>query len=264
MRVGVSTACLYPDLLEDSLLSLMDNGINHVEIFVNTDSELEKKFVSNMADILKNYNATCKSLHPYTCAMEPMMFFSGYERRVVDVLEYYKRYFEAMNILGAEVFVFHGNKAGLQTPDEFYFERFSKLVKVGKEFGVTIAQENVSRCQSSTLKFQKAMCNALGDDAKFVLDTKQAIRSGEDPFETVRELGQNIIHVHLSDYGKNGDCLPIGAGEFDIKGFMTLLHNMNFDGSVMLELYRYNFTDVSDLADNFNTLKALLKSIKEA
>ena len=58
--------------------------------------------------------------------------------------------------------------------------------------------------------------------------------------------------------------LPIGAGEFDIKGFMTLLHNMNFDGSVMLELYRYNFTDVSDLADNFNTLKALLKSIKEA
>ncbi len=264
MRVGVSTACLYPDLLEDSLLKLMVSGVNHVEIFANTDSEVEKKFVFGMADTLKRYNATCKSLHPYTCAMEPMMFFSGYKRRVDDVLEYYKRYFEAMNILGAEVFVFHGNKAVLQTPDELYFEVFSRLVGVGKEFGVTVAQENVSRCQSSTLKFQKAMCKALGEDAKFVLDTKQAIRSDENPFETVRELGRHIVHVHLSDYGKKGDCLPIGDGEFDIKRFLTLLENVGYDGSVMLELYRHNFIDVKELADDFNILKELVKSIKEA
>lgn len=264
MRIGVSTACLYPDLLEDSLVNLLDSGVNHVEIFVNTDSELDKKFVRKIADILNSYDATCKSLHPYTCAMEPMMFFSNYERRVVDVLEYYKKYFEAMNILGADIFVFHGNKAVLQTPDEFYFEIFARLVNVGKEFGIIVAQENVSRCQSSTLRFQKAMCKALGEDAKFILDTKQAIRSGECPFETVCELKQHIVHVHISDYGKKGDCLPIGNGEFEVKTFMALLHDVGFDGSVMLELYRNNFNDVNDLLDNFNTLKEMVKSIEEA
>ena len=44
MRIGVSTACLYPDLLEDSLVNLLDSGVNHVEIFVNSDSELDKQF----------------------------------------------------------------------------------------------------------------------------------------------------------------------------------------------------------------------------
>ena len=108
MKAGVSTACLYPRLLEESVYDLAVNGINHIEIFVNTDSELKKTYVSNIADTLKRFEVSCRSLHPYTCAMEPMMFFSAYERRIADVLEYYKKYFNAMNILGAELFVFHG------------------------------------------------------------------------------------------------------------------------------------------------------------
>ena len=110
MKAGVSTACLYPKLLEESLYDLAVNGIDHVEIFVNTDSELKKSYVSGLAQTLKQFEVTCRSLHPYSCPIEPMMFFSVYERRVADALEYYKKYFQAMNILGADIFVFHGNK----------------------------------------------------------------------------------------------------------------------------------------------------------
>ena len=145
MKAGVSTACLYPRLLEESVYDLAVNGINHIEIFVNTDSELKKTYVSNIADTLKRFEVSCRSLHPYTCAMEPMMFFSAYERRIADVLEYYKKYFNAMNILGAELFVFHGNKSLLQIPCELYCERFLKLYETAREFGITAARSEERR-----------------------------------------------------------------------------------------------------------------------
>ena len=44
MNIGVSTACLYPEPLEEALYSLAVNGVSNVEIFVNTHSELKKSF----------------------------------------------------------------------------------------------------------------------------------------------------------------------------------------------------------------------------
>lgn len=93
MRAGVSTACLYPKLLEESVYDLALNGIAHTEIFVNTGSELERNYINGLASTLKQFEVTCRSLHPFTCAMEPMMFFSGYKRRVDDMLEFYKKVF---------------------------------------------------------------------------------------------------------------------------------------------------------------------------
>lgn len=254
MIAGVSTACLYPKLLEESVYDLAVNGINHIEIFINTESEMKKAYASSLADTLKRFEVSCKSLHPFTCAMEPMMFFSPYERRVADGIEYYKKYFNVMNILGAEIFVFHGNKNVMQTPKELYCERFLKLAETGKKFGITVAQENVSRCSSGSLEFMKYMCENLGDCAKFVLDTKQAVRAGESSFNILRTLKNHVVHVHVSDHGEKGDCLRIGHGRFNIKHLIEILNEESPESSVMLELYRNNFDGISDLAEDYNTL----------
>jgi sugar phosphate isomerase/epimerase len=261
MKVGVSTACLYPKLLEESVYDLAVNGISHTEIFVNTVSEIEKNYVNGIASTLKRFEMTCRSLHPFTCPMEPMLFFSGYERRVNDALDFYKRYFEAMNILGAEIFIFHGNFKNISVSDEFYFDRYSRLVETGKKFGVIVAQENVSRCTSGSLSFLKRMMDYLGDDAKFVVDTKQAIRSGENNFDILRTLGKHIVHVHISDHGEMGDCLQIGRGRFNVRQFLSILNENSPDCSVMLELYRSNFDGISDLVNNYNTLLNMIKKL---
>ena len=193
-----------------------------------------------------------------------MLFFSEYERRVADALEFHRMYFQAMNWLGAEIFVFHGNQAGSSIPQELYFERFYRLAKLGKEFGVTVAQENVSRCTSGSLRFLKEMKRALGDDAHFVLDTKQAIRSKENIFDVVRALGSSIVHVHISDHGERGDCLQIGKGRFDIRRFLRLLRQEGADCSIMLELYRSNFSNLTDLVSNYNTLVHMIGSLEPA
>lgn len=59
---------------------------------------------------MKRFDVRCVSVHPFTCEIEQLMFFSEYERRINDILEYYKLYFQFMNIVGAKIFVFHGGK----------------------------------------------------------------------------------------------------------------------------------------------------------
>lgn len=261
LRAGVSTACFYPRLLEEAVYDLAVNGINHIEIFINADCELSKPYISGIADTLKRFEVTCRSLHPYTCPIEPMLFFSGYKRRLEDGIEYYKKYFNAMNMLGADIFVFHGNKKLAQLPAEKYCESYSKLVETGKQFGITVAQENVSRCQSGSLDFLKQIADLMGDDAKFILDTKQAVRAGENNFEIIRELKDHIIHVHISDHGETGDCLLIGKGRFNVKQLINLLSQKTSGCSVMIELYRNNFEGISDIVDNYNLLCKMVEGV---
>ncbi|MDE5767984.1 MAG: sugar phosphate isomerase/epimerase [Oscillospiraceae bacterium] len=267
MQAGVSTACLYPDLTEEALYNLVINGISHVEIFINSDSELRKPFIRNLADIMKRYGTTCRSLHPFACPIEPMMLFSRYERRMTDMLEYYKKHFEMMNLLGADIFVLHGNFRICAVSVECYCERFEKLVRLGRESGIIVAQENVERCQSGSLRFLREMVKILGDDARFVLDIKQAVRAGENPIQMLHTLGNRVCHIHMSDHRiqaePKADCLVLGAGEFKIRNFLEHLAQYRPDASVMLELYRENFRGISDLVSSYRMLARMISGIEK-
>lgn len=252
MLAGISTACLYPKPLEESLYDLAVNGVSCVEIFINTHSELTKGFAHGAANLLKRFDVNCVSVHPFTCEMEQIMFFSDYERRVEDILDYYKFYFRFMNIVGADVFVFHGGKAVRNK--EMYCERYSRLFRLGKEFGVTVAIENVSRCQSGSSIYLRDLSAMLGNECAFVLDTKQAVRAGENPYRFIELLGGKIVHAHVSDSGELGDCLPVGKGRFDFNRFYERLWKANPGCTSVLELYRSGFGGISELISSYNIL----------
>lgn len=260
IKSGVSTACLYPRLVEEALYELAIRDVDHVEIFFNSHCELEIEFVNNLKKIIDDYEMTVSSIHPYTCAIEPFMFFTQYQRRFLDILDYYKKYFEIMNILGANIFVFHGNKMQNSFPNDEYYERYLKLCDLGKQFGITVAQENVARCTSGDLNFLKEMSKALGDNAKFVLDTKQAVRRGYDPYDFVKEIGDKICHVHISDHGDKGDCLLIGKGDLNFKEFVKELTKCSFTGSIILELYANGYSSIDDLSDNLTNFRNIIKT----
>lgn len=263
MIAGVSTACLFPKPVEESLYDLAVNGVSAVEVFVNSHSELKKSFACGIADTMKRFDVSCLSVHPFTCEIEQNMFFSEYERRFNDILEYYKLYFRFMNIVGADIFVFHGNKGAPNSNKELFCERYSKLYRTGKEFGVTVALENVARCQSSSSLFVKDVSAMLGNEFAFVLDTKQAIRAGETPLKFLDAVGDKIAHVHISDYGELGDCLLIGKGRFPFRTFFKRLKELNSDCGVILELYRNGFRGISDLIASYNILTNMTGNVAD-
>ena len=173
MRMGVSTACFYPMLTELSLITLLEMGVTELEIFFNTSSELNKKYIKGLRSSLRKYGGKVRSIHPYSSMMEPFMFFSNYERRFNDMMDDYKRYFEAANMLDAELIVIHGDKLPAKTPDEKYFERFNRIIECGKKEGVIVGQENVNLHRSQNPEFLCRMREWIGDDCIFVFDIRQ-------------------------------------------------------------------------------------------
>lgn len=247
MYSAISTACLYPIETEKSLELLLKLGFRSFEVFINSESEFSDDFISRLGMTAKRYNADICSLHLYTSGFEPFMFFSNYLRRFNDSLEMYRRYFQKAACLGAKTVIFHGDRKGSKLPLEEFCERFAILAKTAEDEGVTLAQENVSRCRSGTVAEVRNMKKMLGSRIKFALDVKQALRAGESPFEMADAMSGNIACVHLSDSTAENDCLLPGAGKYDIARFKVKLRDCSFDGALITEVYRTSFGRLEEL-----------------
>lgn len=250
MKIGASTACLYPTETETAIKKLSDAGIKNIEIFFNADCELRGKLFETIKKTAEDGGCSVMSVHPYTSAVETMALFGDYPRRLDDILDTYKRYFEIMNIFEASVFVLHGALKSAVLEDEVYFERYSMLYEIGKSYGVTVAQENVSYCKGGSNRFLLQMKKELGDGCRFVLDVKQALRSGTDAFSILELLGNSIVHCHLSDNNAEKDCVPVGKGRFDFGRFTEKLQETGYRGNIILELYKDGFESLSELKES--------------
>lgn len=258
MALGISTACLYPMVLEDSLQTLIDLGFREFEIFINTYSEMEPEFLNLLEKKLKPCGCRVKSLHPFTSGFESYLLFSNYERRFQDGVSFYRKYFEMAQRLEAEILVIHGDrsfeKSGLN--DQEYYDRFRILSRVAREYGVTLAQENVNAFRSQDCEFIRNMREYLKEDASFVLDVKQAVRSGRDPYEMCEAMGENLVHVHINDNKPGHDCLLPGRGIMDYTRLLNILKENHYSGDFIIEVYRKNFIQLFELTDAYRFLQA--------
>ncbi|MBQ4538733.1 MAG: sugar phosphate isomerase/epimerase [Oscillospiraceae bacterium] len=248
MKTGASTSCLFPMLTEQSLDRLLALGVKNIEVFFNSPSECDKQFVREMKAAADAAGAKIISSHPYTSEMEGVCFFGSYSRRFDDEAKAYGRYFEACRQLGGDIFVLHGARSFIKLERDFYFERFCRLREYAATFGVRLLQENVARCHSGSLDFIRDMKAAI-PDVEFVLDVKQSIRAGIDPFLMLDTMGKNLAHLHLSDHSADCDCLAPGDGDFDLEGFAKALKAADYKGHVMLELYSWHFDGEQKIAD---------------
>ena len=76
MRTGVSTACLFPMLLEDALDHLLAMEIPLLEVFLNTESERVPAYAKLLRQKAEDAGARIVSLHPYSSEYEGIRFFT--------------------------------------------------------------------------------------------------------------------------------------------------------------------------------------------
>lgn len=257
MQIGVSTASLYPLHVEDAFRELAVRGVKTAEIFANSTCEGQEPYISMIKDTAEQYGINIPSFHPFSSPMESVFLFSTYDRRVDEMLTLYRGFFESMQKLGAKIFVLHGAIQSSKCTPEHYVKQFRLLAEIGQEYGVTVAQENVCYCLSGRLDFLKMMKRELSQYAKFVLDLKQARRSGEDIFDYVDALGESLIHCHVSDGNADSDCLPVGKGCFDFAELYKRMSANGFDGSYIVELYRHNYGDFDELKQSADALSEI-------
>lgn len=257
MSIGISTSCLYPLITEESLETLGRMGVKTCEIFLNSYSETSTEFAKKLLKIKNEYGIKVASVHPFSSFSETHMLFSEYKRRFEDGIDFYKRCSETAAVLGATVLVIHGSKFPARISSSEYFERFGKLVEAGKEYGITVCQENVHSHFSESPEFLKDMRSFLGDNFRMVYDVKQAVRSGYEPLEFANEFKIEIVHIHLSDHLPGKDCLPPGTGNFNFKKLFDIMKSADYKGDYVIELYRSNYGEPDELIKALGYLQNL-------
>ena len=246
MQLGISSSCFYPLETERSLELVGQAGARKAEIFFNAPSELTGTLLRTMCATRDRYGMDIVSIHPFMSFAEEFYLFSEYERRFLDSLELYKRFFAAGQALGARWFILHGAQR-LRIAPQAYAERLFRLNETAKPFGLRVAHENVVRYVGESPAFMTFLRDRLRDDFHMVLDLKQARRAGEDPFDFLECVGKSVVHLHLSDGDETHDCLPPGRGTFDFRRLFAAMRALGYDGDAVVELYRNNFDDLSEL-----------------
>ncbi|MCM1286414.1 MAG: sugar phosphate isomerase/epimerase [Acetobacter sp.] len=259
MKIGASTSCFYPLETEKSLVKITELGFEKAEVFFNAPSELEENFVKKLKLIAEPSCTKIISVHPFSSFMETNCIFTEYKRRFEDYIGIYEKTCHAAAMLGAKYVVIHGALEGakIPIPDERYFERFKMLVEIGKREGVMVCQENVNRFKSQTIDFCKKMRRELDGDFHMVFDIKQTIRANQNTFEFLEEFKNEIVHVHLSDNGQLGDCLPAGRGSFDFNRMKNILDSASFKGDAVIEIYSKNYDVEKELKESKAYLEKL-------
>ncbi len=262
MQVGISTASLFErKTTEDALQFLDKNGVSTAEVFLESYCEYNKEFGEILQGVQGNVNV--HSVHTLTTQFEPQLY-SVNKRAQKDSFELLERTMSVAEQLGAKYYTFHGVARVKRTPMILNFERIgditNKIMEVTQRHGVTLAYENVHWSYYNYIGFFNELRKRV-PNIKGTLDIKQAYQSGIDYFDFLKEMGGDIVTVHLSDRDSDGKmCLP-GRGAFDFEKLFNRLADVNFNGALLLEVYQNDYTEYQELFDSQEYIKNLAQKV---
>ena len=134
---------------------------------------------------------------------------------------------------------------------------------MAQTYGVTVAQENVTRFVAEDPAFILRMREELGEECAFCFDVKQAVRSHVDCREMLSAMGERLRHIHLNDNSPEKSCLLPGRGTMDFPALFRELKTAGYDGDVIIEVYRSDFKHVQELGQCRNLVESWLQEAEK-
>lgn len=253
MQTGISTASLFGRYhTEDGIKFLKENGVSTCEVFLESYSEYTKKF----GKILKKAKGDLPvhSIHTLTTQFEPTLY-SLNDRAMADSYKLLENTLQCAQQIGAKYYTFHGVARVKRTPITINFERVGfytqKIIDLCAKYGVTLTYENVHWAYYNYVGFFNELRKRV-KGLKGTLDIKQARQSNIEYKDLIKEMGEDIVTVHLSDVDENGKmCLP-GKGITDFGDLFTRLNDVGFDGALLLEVYQNDYKTTEELFESLN------------
>lgn len=270
MKVGISTASIFNKAMVEDIPAMFSSmGCCDIEVFLNTFSEYRPDFVRLLRKRIDDAGLRVYSVHPMSNQFEAQLF-SIHPRQKADAFSVYREALNAGRILGATHYVMHGSPHLGGTAKNLEMERitpiFRELLDTAAEYGVTLCLENVSWCFFHAPAFGRELKERLGDRRlKFVLDIKQAVRCGEDPFAFVEAVGEDLENWHLCDYafdetGKLSLKMP-GKGQCDFKALGAAMVRKGYRGPAFIEVYSDMYAQMDELKASFDHIWTILSTL---
>ncbi len=130
------------------------------------------------------------------------------------------------------------------------------LDAVCARYGVSAAFENGSEQNSAQI------LSAVAGGGEWIglnLDTGNLAARGGDPQEAVRAFGDRLLHVHFKDVPAVGshDCVALGKGIVDIRGVVSELKAIRYDGWLSVEIETGDHDPTDEIIASVETLRRL-------
>lgn len=109
------------------------------------------------------------------------------------------------------------------------------LADAAEQLGVIVAVEDLPRtCLGRDVADMKELLSA-DERLRVCFDVNHLLRGSHEEF--VRELGDKIVTLHISDYDFGDECHFVpGVGKIDWKGLVELLEGADYSGVFMYEV----------------------------
>ena len=262
MRAGVLTASLFERQNNEEALSLLNGlGIGVAEVFFTSFSEYGREFGELAA---KGKGGLCvHSMHVLNTQFEPQLFAS-HPRVRADAFGWLEKALAGGRALGAAFYTFHGTariKRAARSGERDDLTALGKNLRLISEFcavrGIRLCLENVEWALYNRPGVFRAMTGEC-PELLGVLDIKQARLSCRPYSMYLKEMAGRIAHVHVSDVDERGRiCLP-GRGIFDFPDLIRRLADTGFDGPLLIEVYKNDFSRPEELKESCDYLSELV------
>ncbi len=234
IRYSFSTAGLYPRLTEDAVRLVEEAGFPFVEIMPQSLSETKPEFGKLLNRIL--VNTQVGSIHFPLISFAT--FYNGYPKMQKETRELIDNITKMGEVLGAEVIVIHPpffrHQVEEKVSRDVVLENLKYLSEKAEECGIKVALENSPKGGRSPSEIREVIREVGASNIFPMIDTTEAVESGRDPGEWLREE-KDIIHLHVSDHkGEKKHLIP-GDGDTDWYDIINILIKRNYSHLFVIE-----------------------------
>jgi len=240
-QIGISMLYTLSEPFNQMVKQLCKTPTQYVEVVDDGWHALNKKRVATLNEVAKSYELKFSVHAPFAdinIGSPNKTMLNASVKRLRQSLNYAR-------ILNAYLWVLHpGGKSGISA---FYpgadweqnAQSIRLLHKTAKEYGVTIAMENLPEKYGFLMKtpedFQRFYEQTGFDDIGIVLDTGHANLEGQI-LTFLQKLPKRIVHIHISDnHGETDEHLGLGHGAIDWLQFAKKLKETSFSGTALAE-----------------------------
>lgn len=128
--------------------------------------------------------------------------------------------------------------------------RLKEMVKKAEEEGVVLLHENEKDIYGDSIKRCKDLFESIKSDSfKGVFDPANFVQCGQITYpEAWNNLKEHIVYMHIKDAkSENGDVVPAGYGDGQLKEIINCLKKDNYNGFLSLEPHLGTFCGLENL-----------------
>lgn len=235
IRLGVSTAPLFPRRLEEIFQLLKQQPIRELELMPQSPAECQPDFARALLGHSRGF---------HFCSIHfPLILHAFLHNPYPSAREYGRELCQGLAALAARlesrVLVVHAPPKKMSTSPfiEVAAENIAYLCDLCAPWGIRVGLENSPHSPAETPHQMQEWATRIGrSNLGYVLDVTHAHQSNLDPLDFIQAL-PSLMHLHVSDYHpRNGPHQPIGQGEVNWQRLAEALCRSGFEGYVVLEL----------------------------